>query len=141
MNKPTGGEAVASQRGGAQKRQAESLDYTRIVQKQSPAVPVMLTKEPDSIPRWSVTQARPVRELSKSVTLAIFKLLVEADDAVTVRRFIASASISIGAVEQLLASTNPNYTPEEITAAVNDILADRIHSADFCSCRPKGTNK
>jgi hypothetical protein len=87
----------------------------------------MLVKEPDSIPGWTVTQCAPIRELSKSDTLAIFKLLVEADNAVTGKKFISSASISIGAIEALLAATNPDLTPKEVTAAVNDILADRIH--------------
>jgi hypothetical protein len=87
----------------------------------------MLAKEPDSIPGWRVTECAPVRELSRGDTLAVFKLLVEADNAVTGKKFISSASISIGAIEQLLAATNPDLSPKEITAAVNDILADRIH--------------
>jgi hypothetical protein len=86
----------------------------------------MLVKEPDSIPGWTVTQCAPIRELSKSDTLAVFKLLVEADNAVTGRKFISSASISIGAIEQLLAATNPDLTPKEVTESVNCILADRI---------------
>jgi hypothetical protein len=90
---------------------------------------VMLSKEPDSIPGWSAKQCAPTRELSKD-PLAIFQALHETDDAVTARRFIASATISIGAIEGLLSITNPDMTPEEITAAVNEILADRIHYRD-----------
>jgi hypothetical protein len=87
----------------------------------------MLVKEPGIIPGWEAKLCAPTRELSKTDTLAIFKLLAEADNTVTSKKFISSASISIGAVEQLLSATNPGSTPKEISEAVNKILADKIH--------------
>jgi hypothetical protein len=86
----------------------------------------MLLKEPGIIPGWTAAQGGPVRELDKD-TCKVFQALHEADDEVTLPRFLESCSISLGAIGKLLKRFNPALSDTQVESQLGRVLEPLIH--------------